>query len=301
MRRVLHQLTFAFALTLLFSIAETAAQQPAAGRQKAPRLTTDDVRPATEQPIVESKDAVKDAVKAEGAAKTEESAKADATDQKADQTKTPNTKLSPEESAWRERVATAREKARRLEKASEEAELRITALKNDLGVSGQSARQRNDTAAELGQAGQRLSALRSEASAAADDADKLTEYGKQKGFNEAAEKSATTEDGKANEDFYRTQFVKLSEALETAQRRVQLYENRVRDLNQQISSNSGGKDKNGRGTGGDSFYALQLQKDRDAAQQQLEDARLSQTKAQNDLDTLREDARRAGVPAGVLR
>jgi hypothetical protein len=153
----------------------------------------------------------------------------------------------------------------------------------------------------LGQAGQRLSELRSEASAAADDADKLTEYGKQKGFNEAAEKSATTEDGKANEDFYRTQFVKLSEALETAQRRFQLYENRVRDLNQQISSNSGGKDKNGRGTGGDSFYALQLQKDRDAAQQQLEDARLSQTKTQNDLDTLREAARRAGVPAGVLR
>jgi hypothetical protein len=297
MRRVLHQLTFAFALTLLFSIAETAAQQPAAGRQKAPRLTTDDVRTATEQPVVESKDAVK----AQGAAKTEESAKADATDQKADQTKPSNTKLSPEESAWRERVATAREKARRLEKASEEAELRITALKNDLGVSGQSARQRNDTAAMLGQAGQRLSELRSEASAAADDADKLTEYGKQKGFNEAAEKSATTEDGKANEDFYRTQFVKLSEALETAQRRFQLYENRVRDLNQQISSNSGGKDKNGRGTGGDSFYALQLQKDRDAAQQQLEDARLSQTKTQNDLDTLREAARRAGVPAGVLR
>src|SRR4030095_2804416 len=117
MRRVLHQLTFAFALTLLFSIAETAAQQPAAGRQKAPRLTTDDVRRATEQPVVESKDAVK----AQGAAKTEESAKADATDQKADQSKPSNTKLSPEESAWRERVATAREKARRLEKTSEEA------------------------------------------------------------------------------------------------------------------------------------------------------------------------------------
>jgi hypothetical protein len=297
MRRVLHQLSCAFALTLLFSIAVTAAQQPAAGRQKAPRLTTDDLRPAIEQPSVESKDTEK----AEGAPKTAESAKADATDPKADQAKTTNSKLSPEESAWRERVAKAREKAKRLEKASEEAELRITALRNDLGVSGQSARQRNDTAAELGQAGQRLSELRSEALAAAADADQLTEYGKQKGFNEAAEKSAKTEDGKPNEDYYRTQFTKLSEALETAQRRVQLNENRVRDLNQQISSNSGGKDKNGRGTGGDSFYALQLQKDRDAAQQQLEDARSSQTKAQNDLDALREDARRAGVPPGVLR
>jgi|SRR5215471_2544157 len=296
MRSLLQHLTFAFALTLLFLVGHTEAQQNATGRQKAPRLTTDDVRPPAEQPAVESKDPLKlDTVKGEG------SAKADGTDPKADQTKTSSAKLSPEESAWRNQVAKAREKAKRLEKEAEEAELRITRLRNDLGTPGQSPRERNDTAAELGQSGQHLTELRTEARAAAEDADQLTDYGKQKGFNEAPEKSSTTEDGKPNEDYYRSQFVKLNETLETAQRRVQLYDNRVRDLNQQISSNSGARDSKGRATGGDNFYAMQLQKDLDSAQQQLQDARFSLTKAQNDLDALREDARRAGVPPGALR
>ena len=57
----------------------------------------------------------------------------------------------------------------------------------------------------------------------------------------------------------------------------------------------------GRGTGGDSFYGVQLQKDREEAQQKLEEARAAQTQAQTDLDALREEARRAGVPAGSFR
>jgi chromosome segregation ATPase len=297
MRSLLRKLTYAFALALLLLVFEAAAQQAAVGRQKAPRLTTDDVRPASEQPTAESKDPGKP----EGTAKAEDSAKADGTDPKADQTKSSNPKVNAEESAWRDRLAKARDKAKRLEKASEEAELRITALRNDLGASGQSARQHNDTAAEIGQSGQRLQELQSEARAAAEDADQLSEYGKQRGFNEAEERKATSEDGKANEEYYRTKFAKLNEGLESAQRRIQLFDNRVRDLNQQISTNSGGRDKRGRGTGGDTFFALQLQKDRDATQQQLEEARSALTKAQADLDALREDARRAGVPPGVLR
>ncbi len=297
MRSLLHQLIYAFALTLLLLFTETAAQQPAPARQKPPRLTTDDVRPPAEQPVTDSKDAAKP----EGTEKGDEPAKAEGTDPKTDQAKQANPKASAEEAAWRERVAKAREKSKRLEKATEEAELRITSLRNDLGVSGQSARERNDTAAEIGQAGHRLTELQSEARTAAEDADQLTEYGKKKGFNEAEEQKATSEDGKPNDEYYRTKFAKLNEDLESAQRRVQLFDNRVRDLNQQISLNSGGTDRRGRGTGGDSFYAMQLQKDRDAAQKQLEEARSSQIKAQADLDALREDARRAGVPPGLLR
>ncbi|HSQ19680.1 MAG TPA: hypothetical protein VLR92_04820, partial [Blastocatellia bacterium] len=100
---------------------------------------------------------------------------------------------------------------------------------------------------------------------------------------------------------YRSQFSKLTENLESARRRVQLYDNRIRDLSQQLATNSGGKDKNGRSTGGDSFFALQLQKEREEAQQKLDEARAAYTQAQTDLDALKEDARRAGVPPGVFR
>lgn len=293
MRSLLHQLTYALALALLLWLTAAAAQQPAPARQKAPRLTTDDVvRPPAEQPSAESKEA---------AAKPEDAAKADAAVPKTGQLKATEVKVRDEESSWRERVGKARNRAKELERATEEAELRITALRNELGTSGQSARYRNDTAAELGQAGQRLSELRAQARTAADDAAQLVEYGKQKGFTESEGPKPTADEGKPNEEYYRTQFAKLTEALESAQRRVQLYDNRVRDLNQQISTNSGGKDKNGRNTGGDSFFALQLQKDREEAQQKLDEARAAQTQAQNDLYALREEARRAGVPPGLFR
>jgi hypothetical protein len=284
----LDHLTCALALTLLW-FTTAAAQQPAVSRQKSPRLTTDDV--ARPQPPAEAKEAT---------VKPAEAVKPGAVETRAVESKAAEAKVSPEESSWRERVTTIRKQAKQLERAAEEAELRITALRNELGVSGQSARYRNDTAAELDQAGQQLAALRAQARAAADDLAQLVEYGKQKGFTEA-EEAKPNEEGKPNEQYYRTQFAKLTEALETAQRRIQLYDNRVRDLNQQISLNGGGKDKSGRKTGGDSFFGLQLQKDREEAQQKLDEARSALAKAQTDLDTLRDEARRAGVPPGLFR
>ncbi|MEK6409569.1 MAG: hypothetical protein AABN34_21820 [Acidobacteriota bacterium] len=287
----LPRLIFALALTLLW-LTTTGAQQPA-NRHRPPRLTTDDVmRPRVEEPSTESKEA---------AVKPADAGKAGAADAKAGQPKASESKANPEESSWRDNVGKARDRAKEMERSAEEAELRITKLRNDLGVSGQSARYRNETAAELDQAGQRLSELRAQARVAANDLAQLIEYGKQKGFTDAEDPKPTAEEGKPNELYYRGQFDKLTEALESAQRRIQLYDNRVRDLNQQLSTNSSGKDKNGRNTGGDSFFASQLQKDREEAQQKLDEARASSTKAQADLDSLKEEARRAGLPPGLFR
>jgi hypothetical protein len=298
MRGLLHQLTRSLVFTLLAGLSVTAIQQPAS-RQKPPRLTTDDVvRTPVTEPAADSKDA---ATKPEPATKPESATKSDVVESKSEQAKATESKVSAEEASWRERVGKARSRAKELERSAEEAELRITQLRNELGTSGQTARYRNDTIAELGQAGQRLTEVRAQARAAADDAAQLAEYGRQKGFSEAEGPKATSEAGKPNEEYYLSQFSKLTEALEDAQRRVQLYDNRIRDVNQQLMSNSSGKTRTGRGTGGDSFFAMQLQKDRDDAQQKLDEARAAQTKAQNDLYALREEARRAGVPPGLFR
>lgn len=284
----LRRLISALALTALLSFA-AAAQQPAVGRQRSPRLTTDDVaRPPAEQPAAESKEAV---------AKPEEAGKAAAVavaEPKASQPKTGEAKVSPEESEWRDRVSKARDRAKDLERAAEQAELQITALRNDLGKSGEGAKYRNETAAELDQAGQRLKELRTEARAAAEDLAELIEYGKQKGFTEDQGPKPTSDEGKPNEEYYRARLAKLTEAIEGAQRRIQLYENRVADVSQRILMNGG---KNG----GDNFFMMQLQQDREAAQEKLDEARAALTKAQTDLDTLKEEARRAGVAPGLFR
>jgi chromosome segregation ATPase len=292
MRGLLCQLTSSLALTLVVGLSTTATQQPAA-KPKPPRLTTDDV---VRTPVTETA-----AQSKEAATKPESATKPDVAESKPEQAKATEVKVSAEETSWRERVAKAQSRAKELERAAEEAELRITQLRNELGTSGQTARYRNDTIAELGQAGQRLAEVKAQARAAADDAAQLVDYGRQKGFTEAEGPKASSEEGKPNEEYYRSQFLKLTEALESAQRRVTLYDNRIRDLNQQLATNSGGKDKNGRATGGDSFFGMQLQKDREEAQQKLDEARTAQTKAQNDLYALREEARRAGVPPGLFR
>ena len=274
---------FVVALTLVFALA-VPAQQPAVGRQKIPRLTTDDVtKPA---PVAES---------TEGVAKgTEEPGKAGETSATDVQAKSADTKVSPEESSWRDRVGKARARAKELERAAEEAELKITALRNDLGKSGESARYRNNTAAELDQAGQRLSEVRAQASAAAAELNELVEYGREKGYAEAPAPQPTTEGGKPNEEYFKARLAKLTADIDSAQRRIELYENRVRDSSQRIIMNGGKK-------GGDNFYMAQLQQDRDDAQNKLNEARAALSKAQADLDTLRDEARRADVSRDIFR
>ncbi len=278
--------TFALIAVLLLLPSVSDAQQPAAGRKKTPRLTSDDVvTPKPAQP-------------AEGAAKEGEnarpgdSAKTEATKEGAPKAQAGEAKSDPEEASWRERVEKARARAKELERQAEETELRVTQLRNDLSASGQGASNRNRTAAELDRTGQQLKDLRANARAASSDLEKLLEYGRQKGFSEAAGPKAASEDGKPNEDYYRTRYAALTEELQTTERRVQLYDNRVRDLNQRITTNS---------VSGDNFYIAHLKEERDESQQKLEEARAARNKAYNDIDALKEEARRAGVPPGVFR
>jgi len=270
-----HSLAFAFGLALLLSTA-AAAQQPAVGRQRSPRLTTDDV---VVPPPVDSKAISSDAKKSDGTSA---------------QTKTAGVAASAEELSWRDQVAKARSRAKDAQRTAEEAELRITALRNDLGRSGQSPQYRNDIVAQLDQAGRDLPELRAQAHQAADELDQLVDYGRQQGFTEAEGPRATSDDGKPNEQYFRDRLSRITGDIETADRQVQLYDNRVRDISQRIMMNGGKK-------GGDNFYVFQLQKDRDEAQQKLEEARAALMKAQNELESLKEEARRAGISPDIFR
>lgn len=274
------RLAFALSLALLLPIA-AAAQQPAVGRQKSPRLTTDDLsRPPAERPLSDSKEA---------AASSRQTADANPAQPKAGEVK-----VSAEESSWRDQVNKARNRAKETQRTAEEAELRVTALRNDLGKSGQTSQYRNEVVAELDRVGKQLPELRAQAHAAAEDLASLVEYGRQKGFTESDEPKATLGGGKPNEEYFRARLSKLTENMETAQRQFELYENRVRDASQRILMAGGKK-------GGDNFYVLQLQKDRDEAQQKLEEARAALTKAQTALDALKEEARRAGISPDLFR
>jgi hypothetical protein len=288
MKRFSSFLAFAFVLALLCAWSSNAQQTEV--RKKTPRLTTDDVittrtGTVTEAPVTTAEEPAKKA----GEAVKSGSAKSDAA--KPDTKATASIdKTSTDEAVWREQVAKARADAESLERTAEEAELRTTQLRNDLGSSGQDTRQRNATAAELDNAGKQLTELKTQARAANAELKKLLEEGSSKGFTEAQGPKATAADGKPNVTYYKTKYEKLMQTMRDAERHVQLYENRVRSLNESLVN-----------TNRDRFTSSQLEQDRNEAQDKTNEARATLSKAQTDLESLINEARAAGIPPGLFR
>jgi len=203
-----------------------------------------------------------------------------------------NDKPSAAEVSWREAIKAARKEAESAQRRAEEAELRITDLRNQLGAPGQGAGDRNQTMSDLGTAGDSLKQQKAEARAAAEALNRLLEEGREKRYKEEEGPSSVSKNGEPNEDYYRSKFAELTKTLDDAERRVQLYQNRVNELNQSINGNS---------RSGDNFFIGQLQEQRDEAQHSLEQALEASQKAQADIAALKEQARTSGVPPGVFR
>ena len=203
-----------------------------------------------------------------------------------------NDKPSAGEVSWRESIKAARKESESAQRRAEEAELRITDLRNQLGAPGQGAGDRNQTMSDLSTIGDTLKQQKAEAREAADALNKLLDEGRQKGYKEEEGPSSVSKSGEPNEDYYRSKFAELAKSLEDAERRVQLYQNKVNELNQSITGNS---------RSGDNFFIGQLQEQRDEAQHSLEQALEASQKAQADIAALKEQARTSGLPPGVFR
>ena len=280
--RLCHPLAYSLALCLVLA-SWTFGQQQAQAKKRVPKLTTEDVA-RSKQTTVE----VVDEAEAGGATaetKAEETGKPAAAKASA-----ADAKVDPEEATWRERVEKARERQKEAQREAEEAELQITQLKNQLGASGGTPKDRNETASQLDQMGPRLRALKEEARAAEAELKEVLEAGKKKSFTESPGPKATADNGEPNEEYYKSKFTLANQAIQDAERKMQLYENRVRELNDRLNS-----------TAVDRFSASQLQQDREEAQQKLDEAREARSKAQTELDDLKEEARKAGVSPGALR
>lgn len=280
-------LFFPVAIALFLSLSTTLARQTEQRKTRVPRLTTDDVRrpvsqPTATQPVnIEANKAgteVKSSASSSSGAKKDSDAKPIAE------------KTGAEEMAWRERIAQARQRSETLERAAEEAEIRTTELRNQLNQSGQSANERNALAAAMDRTGKQVTELRTQLREAKAELGNLVEEGAEKGYKEATAAKSTTTDGKPNESYYRQRYDKLMQSMRDAERRIQLNENRVRSLNEMLSNPNR-----------DRFSGAQLEQDRNDAQDTLNAARVAYKKAQADLQSLQEEARRAGVSPGVFR
>jgi hypothetical protein len=287
--KLTNRLSIFLLLFSFFVCTFTANAQEQTERRRTPRLTTDDVTTsrvgrATESPMPEAgANKVNEAAKTTASKSPGASKNAEAANQK-------DAKDNPEELTWQKNVTAARRRAEDLQRAAEEMELRATQLRNDLNASGQGAKDRNAVAQAMEQTGNEVTRLRGEAREADRALKALLEEGSEKGFREETGPKPTTKDGKTNNSYYRQRYETLNKAMADAQRRVQLYENRLRNLNELLTNPSR-----------DRFSGAQLEQDRAEAQTKLEEARAAYEKAQLDLQKLLDEANRAGVEPGVFR
>ena len=164
MKYLIRAVAVIFALAcLLASLAIAQQTQP----RKVPRMTTDDVVRTRSAPSASEIPPVE--ITAEQAIPAAKVATAPPVDLEGAK--------SPEEKAWRIKVAQARQEAEQTQRAAEQAEVHTTELRNNLNTQGQSSQQRNATAAEMDSAGKQVVELRKVAAAAKDDAGRLRDKG----------------------------------------------------------------------------------------------------------------------------
>ena len=282
-------LTAAIGLVLLAATA--LAQQPAPEGQQpddTPTLTTDDIAPAPieGQPAGAQTEDAPDA--GDDSALTPEE-RADAAKAKGEKgaPKEPAKKKGPSaaELAWRSQLSQAEAQMRSARQRAQEAELQLTQLRNSVGSSG-NAGDRNVIAAQIAEQGDTVREAQQAAAAAELVYKNLQAEGASKNYKPDAGPAAQTASGDANPAYYAQRFAKAQSDFDDADRRVQLYQDRISDARARILNNSGS---------GDQFTGMKMQEELDAALKEFDKAQADRDAAQTRLDAARQEALANGV------
>jgi len=275
---------------LVLFAAPAFAQQPAPEGQRqdeTPTLTTDDVTPLP----VEGQPAGAQTDKppaAEDDSKLTPEERADAAKGKGKGgEKAPAKKKGPSaaELAWRAQYAQAETQMRAAREQAQQAELQLTQLRNRIAAAS-SVADRNQLVVDIAAQGDVVRQAQDAATAAAAAYKNVQAVGASKGFKPDAGPAAQTASGAANPTYYADRFAKAQSDFDDADRRVQIYQDRVSDVRARILNNSGS---------GDQFAGMKLQEELDAALTELDKAQTDRAAAETRLDAARQEALANGV------
>jgi chromosome segregation ATPase len=199
---------------------------------------------------------------------------------------------SAAEHTWNERLRQAREKVKDLERRADQTELEINRLRNILfSAEPRSPETHNRLNTQIAELTRLMRRLRAEALVAEDEADAILAEGAAKKFK-VESLSPTTKTFEPNLEYYRLRFAELQSELRDAEARAQVMQLRINDLNRRITINA---------VTGDNFFIGRLRDELPEAQRGLELARARIAAATRQIEELREQARAARVPPGVLK
>src|SRR5262249_32019491 len=135
---------------------------------------------------------------------------------------------SAAELAWRSQLAQAEAQMRATRQQAQEAELQLTQLRNSVGSSG-NASDRNAIAAQISEQGDTVRQAQQAAAAAEAVYKNLQAEGTRQSYKPDAGPAARTEGGDVNPTYYTERLSKAQSDFDDADRRVQLYQDRVSD------------------------------------------------------------------------
>jgi chromosome segregation ATPase len=200
------------------------------------------------------------------------------------------------EQEWNERLSTAQDKLRELERRADNAELEITRLRNaQFSTSPKDTNTDADINARVAELAGQVRTLREQAKNAQAEVDALKREGEEKKYKRA-EGSAKLSDGSPNVSYYQSRIAELRQELSAADTRIQVIQLRINDLSTRIRKNSGGD-----GGGGDVFALRRLKTSLQEEQKNLAEAQAKKAEAIGKIEELRRQAALAGVNPGDLR
>ena len=288
MRALLHAAVFAALLAASPALAQEPREEPQ--EEPVPTMTTDDVTPVQVAPPTEGQDSgtppADDGMTPEERADAEASKKAAAGQGQSDAAAAPGAKVTPEELAWRADYAAADEAAKAAERRALDAELRANEMKNELLQTSSSVAERNAAAAALEAQGNEVREARAEATAARARADRLKAVGAHDKFKPDPGPAPVTKDGELNPSYFLQAVQKATTELADADRRIEVFQNRIVELRGEIL----------RGTGsGDNFAVARIQEQITQAESDLARAQTDRSAAAAALDQAQNEARSAGI------
>ncbi len=273
-------LFFASLAAIVFAAAPVFAQN---GDQDVPTLTTEMVPPSTvETPEDTGQQPDESGMTPEEKADAARSAKKGEPEQTAP---TGDRGPSPAEQAWRQQLSAAESNARDAQARADEAEIQLTNLRNNIGVQS-TVDERNALMQQIEQQGAIISQARADAAKAKDELAAVKAEGRMNDYSPDPGPSKTVAGGGANAQYYQQRYDKALSDQTDAERRIQLYQDRVNMARSQLNLNSGS---------GDAFTQARYTDALNQAESDLAKAQNELAAAQARLQSVVNEAQSAGV------
>lgn len=238
----------------------------------------------------EAKDAKKDDSK--------ETKVADSKDSKEDKAKKDEEKAKVEKAKkdqeWQQKNTELEAKQKELDQQKTQAELSVQQLRNRLRSGNLDPKEFDALSQQIKDAEQNLGNLNSKYDDAKKASDQFKKDGEGQGYKPKLEDIAkTNKDGTPNPTYYTKNYKDLSEKQQTAESKIQLYQNRLNEAQQRAYQ---GRSNKATRVGNSYYTDPETKKAIDEAQGELKKAQEEYEKSTTSLQQLQQDARRSGVP-----